>query len=189
MGQVAFAIANTTKGPRDFYGLFLTRADNTEINTIQDLKGKKGWVVGYTSAAGYMLQQAYALNNGVDLKKDCVLTEAPDNKQEKVVMAVFNREADFGCVRNGMIDVVKDRIDVSQIKVLQETEKYSAWVLSAYSAVDKNVVAKISKALLNAPAELLKEADLPGKITGFVAATDSDFESWRKVADKVGQEY
>ncbi|MBU4304462.1 MAG: phosphate/phosphite/phosphonate ABC transporter substrate-binding protein [Candidatus Omnitrophica bacterium] len=188
-GHIAIALANRPQGARDFYGLFIIRADNPNIKTINDIKGKKGWIVGWTSAGGYTFQQAYALDNGIDLKTDCMITEAPENKQEKVIMAVYNRETDFGCIRNGMLNVMKDKIDLSQLKIFAETPRYPAWVLSYNSRLKPKVVSEIEQALLKVPEGLLKEVELPGKPTGFVKAIDSDLDSIRKVADKVNIAY
>jgi len=188
-GHIAFAVAETKNGTRDFYGLFITRADNTEIKKFKDIKGKKGWIVGWRSAAGYIFEQAYALEHGIDLKGDCILTESPGNKQEKVIMAVYSGQTDFGCIRNGMLKVVEGRIDLSQIKVLAETPRHPAWALSVYSKVKPRIAKKVKKAFLSMSEDLLMPSKLPGGVEKFAEATDSDFDSIRQVLDKVKSEY
>jgi phosphonate transport system substrate-binding protein len=188
-GHKAFAIAMTAKGSNDFYGLFVIRADNDKIKSLADIKGKKGWITGKTSAAGFIFQQAYAMDNGIDMWKDCQLTESPGNKQEKVVGSVLNKLADFGTVRNGMLEVMKDQVDVKQLRVLAETPKYPAWVLSAGAGVKPETAEKVRKAFLNLPKAMLLSAQLPGKVEGFVPAKESDFDMLKKTLEKTGVPY
>jgi phosphonate transport system substrate-binding protein len=105
------------------------------------------------------------------------------------MMAVYNREAEFGCIRNGMLEVVKDRIDISEIRILAETPGYPAWAFSYFNGLKPEIVEKLKKALLKMPEDLLKEVEPPGKSIAFAAATDEDFNSIREVADTVGIEY
>jgi len=188
-GHVAFAMASTPNGTKDLYGLFITRADNTTINTLKDLKGKRGMITGWTSAGGFTFQKAFALDQGLDLAKDCTLVESEANKQEKVVMAVYNQDVDFGTIRNGMLKEVENRIDLKQIRVLAETPRYPAWVLSAHTKIKAKTLAKISQAFLNLPANLIADAKLPGGVNGFAVASDKDFDEIRQTLDKVGMKY
>jgi phosphonate transport system substrate-binding protein len=187
-GHLAMAMAVEPHGAV-FYGEFIVRVDNTNVKEFKDIKGKHGWIVGYTSAGGYLYQRGYALDYGIDLFRDCILTESPGNKQEKVIMAVYNRDTDFGCVRNGMRDKLKDRIDLSQIKVIAETKRYPSWVLSAYDGVDEQIINNVREALLHIPSDLFKDAKLPGGVIKFQEATDMDFKSLRELAEKVKMIY
>jgi len=187
-GHKAMAIA-VQRGGTSFYGEFIIRVDNDEIKKFEDIKGKKGWIVGYKSAGGFLFQQAYALDHGIDLTKDCTLVESPGNKQEKVIMAVYNREADFGCVRDGMRAKLAKRIDINQIKVLAETPRYPSWAFSAYDGVASEIVRKVKNALLHIPPEIFEKAKLPGKVSAFKDADDSAFDPVRELADKVGVLY
>jgi phosphonate transport system substrate-binding protein len=172
-----------------FYGEFITRADNVNIKKFKDIKGKHGWIVGYKSAGGYLYQKGYALDHGIDLSQDCRLTESPGNKQEKVILAVYNRDTDFGCVRNGMREKLKDRIDLSQIKVIAETEKYPSWVFSAHGDVKPEIVKRVQQALLKMPEELFEKAKLPGGVLKFQEAVDKDLDSVRELIEKVMMKY
>jgi len=184
-----FAVAMTPKGTDDFYGLFISRADNPGIKTFADIKGKKGWIVGNTSAAGFIFQNAYAMDRKMDLLKDCALTESPGNKQEKVVMAVYNREADFGTIRNGILEIMTDRIDTSQIRILARTPRYPAWPLSARIGLKPETAKKVKEAFLRLPKELVSAAQLPGGVETFVLSKNADFDPVKKLLDKVKFKY
>jgi len=184
VGHTAIAIAVDAEGATMF-GQIIARADNEAIKEFKDIKGKKGWVVGFKSAGGYTFQQAYALGQGFDLNKDCQISEAPENKQEKVVMAVYNRETEFGCIRNGILEKMGDRIDPAQVKVLAETPRYPGWVISVSSKVDPAVVAKVKAAFASIPADIMKQAALPGKILSFQPAGDADFDGMRELVGRL----
>lgn len=187
-GHLAMATAVEPHGAV-FYGEFIVRVDNMDIKEFEDIKGKHGWIVGYRSAGGYLYQKGYALDRGIDLPRDCILTESPGNKQEKVIMAVYNRDIDFGCVRNGMREKLENRIDLSQIRVIAETKRYPSWVFSTYDGADPKIVKKVKKALLKIPPELFKKAKLPGRVVKFQDAINKDFESVRELAEKVKMKY
>jgi phosphonate transport system substrate-binding protein len=187
-GHLAMAVAVEPHGTV-FYGEFIARIDNVNIKKFKDIKGKHGWIVGYKSAAGYLYQRGYALDHGIDLSRDCILTESPGNKQEKVILAVYNRDTDFGCVRNGMREKLKERIDIRQIRVIAETERYPSWVFSAHDKVKPKIVEKVQRALLNAPAELFEKAKLPGGVLKFEEAVDKDLDSVRELVEKVMMKY
>ncbi|OGS19603.1 MAG: hypothetical protein A2219_07380 [Elusimicrobia bacterium RIFOXYA2_FULL_50_26] len=180
------AIGAQAEGPT-FAGEIIVNADNSTIKTVKDIKGKKGMVVGYDSAGGYLFQQGYAIDNGINLPKDCVITEAPGNKQERVITAVIGNEVDFGCIRDGMRQKVKDKMDISKVKVLATTPQYPNWVVSNYEKVDPKIVEKVSKALQSIPADIMKEAALPGGIKSFVKAVEKDMDSIRRLSEKTGQ--
>ena len=169
----------------EYWGVILTRADSG-IEKIEDLKGKKGMFVAPSAVGGYLCQVAALKDKGIDVKKDLDMIEAPSQKQDKAVMAVYNREIDYCFVRNEVLEVVKDRIDVAQIKTILETPKVPQWVIATSPNVDAGLVAKIQDALValnaNTPAqaEILKAA----KTASWKSVTDPDFDSIRTLADK-----
>jgi len=84
---------------------------------------------------------------------------------------------------------MKDKLDLSEIKILAETPHYPAWVFSHKDTLNSKIVKTIEQALLEIPESLFKEVELPGKPTGFVETTDAELDSIRNVADKVKIEY
>ncbi|MCK5517491.1 MAG: PhnD/SsuA/transferrin family substrate-binding protein, partial [Desulfobulbaceae bacterium] len=61
-----------------FRGIIIIRNDST-ISKVDDLKGKKIGIVGFTSAGGYLSQKLTLLKNEIDVEKDCSIEEAPEN--------------------------------------------------------------------------------------------------------------
>lgn len=183
-GHMAFAMAQMD-GKTTYHGEILIRKDNNSIKTLNDLKGKKGMLVGYTSLGGGLSQIDYCKKNGIDIRKESNLIEAPGNKQEKVVMAVYNQEVDFGFVRDGAREVAKDMINLDEIKVLFITDEYPQWVFAASTKIPKEIVDKVNKSLLKAPPEVLN----PGKIDKFITCSDKEMNSMRSLHDNLNIEY
>jgi len=169
----------------EYWGIIITRNDSG-IEKVEDLKGKKGMFIAPSAVGGYLAQVAYLKDKGIDAKKDLDMIEAPGQKQDKAVMAVYNREVDYAFVRNEAVDITKDRIDITQIKTIVETPKVPQWVIATSATLDAALATKIQQALQgmdkNDPAqtEVLKAA----KVASWKIVTDSDFDSIRTLADK-----
>lgn len=191
-GAKAFARIVEAVGKENFRGQIICRADNDKIQTLADLKGKRFIAVDPTSAGGYLYPWATILEHG--LKKtdfaEIAFAPGPGGKQEKVVMAVYSGKYDAGAIREGTLDILAGKIDLSQIRILAHTPWYPGWVYAARKDLDPDKLEKIKRALLaldiNNPAHkpILEKA-------GFVAiipAKDSDFDRVRQLAAMVEAE-
>ena len=102
-------------------------------------------------------------------------------------MAVYSGKYDVGLIREGTLEIVADKIDLKQIRVLAHSPWYPGWVYAARKDMNPAAVAKIKQALLaldiNNPDHqiILKKA-------GFIAvmpAQDSDFDVVRRLQTMV----
>jgi phosphonate transport system substrate-binding protein len=188
-GARAFARIVEPQGRENFRGEIICRADNPNIKTLADLKGKRLIAVDPTSAGGFLYPWSLVLENGLRKEDFAEITFAPGpgGKQEKVVMAVYSGKYDVGMIREGTLKILADRIDLKQIRVLAYSRWYPGWVYAARRGLDPAIVEKIKKALLalniNNPEQkaILEKA-------GFVAiipAQDADFNPVRRLADIV----
>jgi phosphonate transport system substrate-binding protein len=188
----AFARVVEAEGQENFRGQIICRADNRKIHTLADLKGKRFIAVDPTSAGGYLYPWSLILQQGLRKEdfSEIAFAPGPGGKQEKVIMAVYSGKYDAGAIREGALDILKNKIDLKQIRVLATTPWYPGWVYAARKGLDPALLAKIKKALLalnlNNPAQkpILEQA-------GFVAiipAQDSDFDAVRKLAALVESE-
>lgn len=191
-GAKAFARIVEAVGKENFRGQIICRADNDKIKTLADLKGKRFIAVDPTSAGGYLYPWSMILEHG--LRKtdfaEIAFAPGPGGKQEKVVMAVYSGKYDAGAIREGTLDILAGKIDLSQIRILAQTPWYPGWVYAARKDLDPDKLEKIKRALLaldiNNPAHkpILEKA-------GFVAiipAKDSDFDRVRQLAAMVEAE-
>ncbi len=162
-----------------FRGIVVTSADS-EIKTLEDLKGKKISIVGYNSAGGYLSQRLSLLELGIDTEKDCMLSVAAENKQENVLFAVFFGDADAGFVRESALAQVKDMVPEDAVRVLRGTAWLPNWALSVNRNMPQQDKQKIIEAVqqLSSKDPLLKTL----KITNLRLAEDSEYNPVRKVA-------
>jgi phosphonate transport system substrate-binding protein len=112
----------------------------------------------------------------------------PGGKQENVVLAVYAGRYDIGSIREGTLDVVTNKIDISQIRVRAHTRWYPGWVFAAKRGLDEQTVSAIQGALCRLEArskqypEILEAAD----VVGIIPAEDKDFTGLREHADTLG---
>jgi phosphonate transport system substrate-binding protein len=180
------ALSAEPKAGAKFRGIIIARKDSG-IEKVQDLKGKKLVFVDKDSAAGYIFQMLTLSKAGLNVEKD--FTNLPfAKKHDNVVMAVFNKTADAGGIREDDLDKLKDKVDLSQIKIVAYSDYFPNWPVYATSKLDKGAAAKVKAALLK-----LKKGDAatdkvagPAKIAWFESVTDKDYDMLRMAAQLVG---
>jgi phosphonate transport system substrate-binding protein len=188
-GARAFARIVEARGKENFRGEIICRADDPQIKTLADIKGKRLIAVDPTSAGGYLYPWGWILEHGIrkeDLA-EIAFAPGPGGKQEKVVMAVLSGKYDVGTIREGTLDIMAGKIDLKQIRVLAYSRWYPGWVYAARSGLDPAVVNKIKTALLALNMNNPEDAAILQK-AGFIAvipAKDEDFNSVRRLAEMV----
>lgn len=169
------AFANTIKPPTGdvFRGIVITRA-SSPIQTLEGLKGKRVMIVSPLSAGGYLAQKLFLLENGIDIDRD--LTIIDGKRQEEVILNVYRGNVDAGFVRETAPDVLREEIDLRQIKILATTPYIANWPFAATRKADARVTELLRDELsrLNDP-EVLRAA----RVAGFQKADDHDFDSLR----------
>jgi phosphonate transport system substrate-binding protein len=190
-GARAFARVVEAKGNENFRGEIICRADNMQIKTLNDIKGKRLIAVDPTSAGGYLYPWGLILEHGIrkeDLA-EIAFAPGPGGKQEKVVMAVLSGKYDVGTIREGTLEIMAQRgkIDLHQIRVLAYSQWYPGWVYAARRGLDPAVVDKIKAALLALNMHNPEYANIL-KRAGFIAvipARDEDFNPVRRLGELV----
>ncbi|MBM4274902.1 MAG: phosphate/phosphite/phosphonate ABC transporter substrate-binding protein [Deltaproteobacteria bacterium] len=191
-GARAFARIVEAVGRENFRGQIVCRADNRSLKTIADLKGKRLIAVDPTSAGGYLYPWSLILEHGLRRKDfaEIAFAPGPGGKQEKVVMAVYSGKYDAGIIREHTLDILADKIDLKQIRVLAHSRWYPGWVYAARQGMDSGTLEQIKQALLalnlNNPEHqpILEKAGF----VGIIPARDSDFDPVRKLAEMVAAE-
>jgi len=185
----AFARIVENNGSPTFRGQIICRTDNKAIQNLEDCRNKRWMAVDPRSAAGYLFALDHFLNHGIRKTdfRSIVFAPGPGGKQEKVVQAVYLGEADIGSIREGTLELVRDHVDLSDIRVLDTTRRYPSWVYAARKDLDPDVVEKIKKALLEldskrtAHQKILEQAHFQG----IIPATDGDFDAIRQLTREV----
>lgn len=176
------ALAAEKKGGTKFRGIFVARKDSG-LTDVAGLKGKKLIFVDEDSLGGYIAQALFLKKQGFDLEKDFVRLPYA-KKHDNVTMAVFNKAADAGGIREDDLDKMKDKIDVSQLKVLAYTEYFPNWPLFATPRLQGGARDSVKAALLKlAGGDAALES---AKLTAFVPVADKDYDGLRDAAKAVG---
>lgn len=170
---------DTGDGGDKFRGIIITRTDSS-LQTIEDLKGKKIAIVGYTSAGGFLSQKLTLVQNNIDVAKECIVEEAPENKQENVILSVYTGDVDAGFIRESALNQVDEFVPPGAIRILKSTEWLPNWALSISSDMPADDKAKIIKAIQDIkPGDPVLKAL---KITAFRPAQDDEYDSVRVAA-------
>ncbi len=185
----AFAQALEVYGQERFRGQIITRMDNDAIETIEDCRGKTWIAVDPGSAGGYIYPLGLFAEHGMTKEDFAVIDFAPGpgGQQEKVVLAVYAGKYDIGSIREGTLNVVADKVDVSEIRVVAQSRFYPGWVFSSRHGLDEEIRQKIQEAMVRLDHDnphhrgILDAAD----IFGIIAAGDEDFDSVRDLAEKL----
>ncbi|MDA3946070.1 MAG: ABC transporter substrate-binding protein [Helicobacteraceae bacterium] len=128
------------EGLKRYGGVIFTRSDNKDINSLQDLKGRRFGAVVEESFGGWVMAYEALLERDID-RSDIDLHFL--GTQDAVVNAVLNGEVDAGTVRTDILErmVYEKRIDLSSFKVLSprayegfpylvSTKLYPEWPLA-----------------------------------------------------------
>ncbi len=177
-------------GEASFGGLIITRSDNPNIRKIEDCRGKRWIAVDQFSAGGYLFGLGTFMDHGI-LPGDfaeIVFAPGPGGKQESVILGVYAGRFDVGTVREGALELLKDKIDLSQIRVLAKTPRYPGWNYAARAGLAEEVVDVIKRAMLNLDYEnpdhrlILEKAAMKG----IIPANPEDFDAVRDLILRAG---
>jgi phosphonate transport system substrate-binding protein len=173
------AVAMVSKAPDGpkFRGIVITRADSAVVGA-EDLRGKRVSIVGLTSTGGYLSQRLTLMQEGIDPARDMIIEEALDNKQENVILSVYNGDVEAGFIRESALRQVDAYVPPSQIKVIKKTAFLPEWAVSVNRNLPPEAKAAIRDALtgLKSGDPVLKTL----KIDAFVAAEDRDYDPMRQ---------
>ena len=189
-GEKAFAQVIEDSGQKSFRGQIICRADNPAIRTLQDCKGKRLIAVDLTSAGGYLYPMGQFYDHGIRQEDfaEVDFSPGPGGKQEKVILAVYAGQYDIGLIREGALNVVADRIDIRQIRVVAYSKFYPGWVYSARKDLAPEVLAKIQTAMFKLTADNPEHRAILEKahFTRIVPSSDAEFDSVRDLMTVVG---
>ena len=180
------ALSSEVKSGTRLRGIIIVRKDSG-ISKLQDLKGRKISFVEEDSPAGHLFQKLLLSRAGLNVDKDIIALPYAKT-HENVVMAVFNKTADAGAVREEQLDKMKGSLDVSQLKIVGYTDYFPNWPFFSTPHLKQETADKIRAALLKLkPNDPQNEKILgPARLTGFVAVTDKEYDDLRAAARLVG---
>ncbi len=174
-------------GQAEFRGQIIARADNNDVRTIEDCRDKSWVAVDPSSAGGYLFPLGHFVDHGLSLDDFREVVFA-GGRQENVILGVYAGLHDIGSIREGSLKVVEDKIDINQIKIIDNTSSYPGWVYAYSPRLTLETVEKIREAMLkldydNPEHRAIFEA---ARFIGFIPSSDQDFDPIRELSQKVG---
>ncbi len=167
---------------QSFGGVIFTLAENEDINSLDDLKGKTFMAVKKSSFGGWQMAYKELLDGGIDPAADFAKLEF-GGKHDNVVYAVINGAVDAGTVRTDTIErmVAADELDMDELKIINpmkyndfpfvcSTRLYPEWPLAKVAHVGDDLAFEVVAALKE-----LKSNDK--------AAKDAKIVGWRDSLD------
>lgn len=144
-----------------FGGVIFYRADTTDIENVEDLKGKSFMAVAENSFGGWQVSWRYLKERGLSPQQDfkeILFT----GRHDAVVLAVANGAVDVGCVRTdtlermaweGLIDLddfgVFDRQETnSDFDFLRTTRLYPEWPLAKVKYTSSELAKQVALAMM-----------------------------------------
>jgi len=188
-GTQAFARVIEREGAEKFRGEICVLKDSP-IKILADLKEKKLIAVSDSSAGGYLFQRGMLVEAGIDPDSDLTIHFAKGiiGEQEESFMGMYTGAYDACFVREGTRTIVmKDKVDISKVRVLAYTPWYPGWVYAARKGLDPYIVVKIKAALAKLDANNADQRKIldKAKFVKVVSSKDSDFDSIRELAKKL----
>lgn len=157
-----------------FRGIIITHADSP-IRRIEDLRKKRVMVVSYKSAGGFLAQKLLLNESGIDVFTDLEMREG--KRQEQVILNVYRRSVDAGFIRESALEVLKEEVDLSKIRIIAKTPYIANWPFAAVSVTGHQIVEAVKKELIELSDKQVLSA---AQILGFKGADDRDFDELRK---------
>lgn len=189
LGSEAFARITEPDGSPAFRGQIIVHAQNKSIKTLSDVIGKRWIAVDPHSAGGYLYALGYFLDHNIRSNdfREIAFAPGPGGKQEKAALAVYAGKYDVASIREGALDIVKDKINLQHIRVLAVTPEYPGWVYSARKGMDKETVKQIAEAFFKLSMTNKKHAKLltNARVSGIIPATDADYDAVRTLIHKI----
>ncbi|MDZ4164381.1 MAG: PhnD/SsuA/transferrin family substrate-binding protein [Smithellaceae bacterium] len=164
-------------------GVIFTRVDRKDIEVLRDLKGKNFMAVHETSYGGWRAAWRELKAAGVEPARHFSRLLFSGESQEQVVFSVWNKEADAGTVRTGILERLakEGRIGLGDFKILNpqnvmgfplllSTRLYPEWAFGRLRHTSDELAKKTAAALLNMPSSA--PAAKAGEIAGFTVPCD-----------------
>lgn len=164
----------------EFGGVIATLANRDDINTLQDLVGKRIAAVKKGSLGGYQAQVKEMYNLGLPLPDSdkLVFTDMP---HRKTLQMVFEGKADVAFFRTGVIEnlLSEKAIDPTSIKIINpqenypfhlSTKLYPEWPFACLKHIDLDTRKQVADALFDM--EPTEKAAMTAKYAGWYIPLD-----------------
>jgi phosphonate transport system substrate-binding protein len=175
-------------GTSTYHGHVFVRKDSG-IRNVADMKGKTIAFVDWATTAGYVFPAAYLREHGVrdigSYFKEYYFAGSHDGP----IFAVLQREADIGCGKNTIFDLVAARNPRvrDELVILAESPDVPSNALGVRSDLDPAIVEKLRETLLAMDGDSAgRKALTEFGATAFIETTKEDYSVVAKIAESAG---
>lgn len=162
-------------GGTGYYHSYIIANNESDIRTLNDLKGKIFAFSDPNSTTGHLLPRLILEKSSINPAKDFKETLFIGH-HDSIILAIANRTADAGAVASYMFDGYDERI-TKKIKIIHKSEPIPLGPLVARLELGKELIDKIKKFFISLHESeegksLLKEA----KLTAFTDVHDREYD-------------
>lgn len=181
-----------------YQSYLVARADNNEINSIQDIEGKRVCLVDPASTSGYLVPFAMMLDEGIDPNTEinAILAGGHDTSVIEVVAGT----CDAGFAFDSMVDellIERGEIEVGDVKIVQKSFVIAGSPMALRTGLPASLQAAITDviqnkvnvdwAVENGYCPSVEECSLSDeKIWGYAARDDSFYDGIRTLCAQLG---
>ena len=182
ISNVHEAIAGAVTAPRQTFskGIIISRP-GSGISKFHDLKGKKIMIVDRKSTGGFLSQKLTLQEEGIDVERDCLLSEAANRREENVIISVSIGDVDAGFVSEYALHKADQYIAPGSVISVAETAPLPNWVVSVSRNMPRMQKDDLREVLL-----ALTSEDNALKALGIIAfrsASDADYDIIRDLIE------
>ena len=188
LGVEAIARPETVGGVSTYYGLIFVRKDS-DIKSVQDMKGKSFVFVDRATTAGYLLPLAFFRAHRIENYKTFFKETYFSGTHEDAIYDVLNKKAEIGAAKNTVFArlAAADSRLKDELVILARSPEVPENGLAVRNDLDHAIRNKLQEALLNMQNEsqgiqVLKDLGA----MRFIETTDSDYANVYKYAKQIG---
>ena len=179
-------IAKALRKGKPFHRAAVVVSAGSGIVSVKDLKGKSFAFVSPKSATGHIMPLATLRDAGITV--DDLLHYQFLMQHEEVARAVINGDFDAG----GLMEETAQEYEDKGLRILQLSPEIPEFNICCNSSVDEKTVNAIRDALLSLDVSKVDNAEVVKSLgkdcTGFVAASESDYDTFRDKTMKLEAE-
>ncbi|MEM8718038.1 MAG: PhnD/SsuA/transferrin family substrate-binding protein [Cyanobacteria bacterium P01_G01_bin.39] len=149
----------------EFGGVIITKADNSQINELEDLKDKTFMAVSPIAFGGWYMAEGVLYDAGYENAEKFFKELSFGDSHDNVIKAVANGDVEAGTIRTDALEraVQRGEINLADFKVINELEEdpnfpfvhstplYPEWPFAAAKGTSLELEEFMAKALLNMP--------------------------------------
>ena len=165
------------KGASTFYGGAIVRKDS-DVKTIEQLKGKKVAAIGEHSHAGYIFLLPQLQAKGIDPQQDIDIQFL--GKVDTVIYGVINKKYDAGLLRLDTLDLPAFSGIRDQVTVISRSPEIPQFPFVVKNSMDKATITAIQETLSALSPDNPEELEILKnmQVEKIITATDADYEGF-----------